>query len=184
MQVNKFKIEGLLEFIPNVFKDERGEFTETYNQPLFSSLGLNDVFVQDNQSISQRGVFRGIHLQSGDSAQGKLVRVSRGSVIDIAVDLRPDSKTYGEWESLLISTEIGNQFWVPPGFGHAFLSLEDNTTFCYKCTNVYDPNAQVCIQWNDPDLNIKINEIVDIPILLSPKDLEGISLKEYTKTLT
>jgi dTDP-4-dehydrorhamnose 3,5-epimerase len=181
MQINKFKIEGLLEFIPNVFKDERGEFTETYNQPLFSSLGLKDTFVQDNQSISQKGVFRGIHLQSGNSAQGKLVRVANGSVIDFAIDLRPDSKTYGEWESLLISSTIGNQFWVPPGFGHAFLSLEDNTMFCYKCTNVYDPNAQVCIQWNDKDLNLNLNTYVDTPLLISPKDMDGISLTEYTK---
>lgn len=181
MQINKFKIEGLLEFIPNVFKDERGEFTETYNQTLFSSLGLKDTFVQDNQSISQKGVFRGIHLQSGNSAQGKLVRVANGSVIDFAIDLRPDSKTYGEWESLLISSTIGNQFWVPPGFGHAFLSLEDNTMFCYKCTNVYDPNAQVCIQWNDKDLNLNLNTYVDTPLLISPKDMDGISLTEYTK---
>jgi dTDP-4-dehydrorhamnose 3,5-epimerase len=181
MKVNKFKIDGLLEFIPSVYKDERGEFTETYNQPLFSSFGLNDLFVQDNQSISHKGVFRGIHLQSGASAQGKLVRVANGSVIDFAVDLRPNSKTYGEWKSLLISSEIGNQFWIPAGFGHAFLSLEDNTIFCYKCTNVYDPNSQVCIKWDDIDLNLEINKMIDAPILVSPKDLEGISLKKFMK---
>jgi dTDP-4-dehydrorhamnose 3,5-epimerase len=181
MEVHRFKIDGLLEFIPNVFKDERGEFVETYNQPLFSSLGLKDTFIQDNQSISHKGVFRGIHLQSGDSVQGKLVRVANGSVIDFAIDLRPESKTYGEWESLLISSKIGNQFWIPPGFGHAFLSLEDNTMFCYKCTNVYDPNAQVCIRWDDTDLNLDLNVYLDGQPLISPKDMEGISFKQYSK---
>lgn len=180
MKVNKFKIEGLIEFIPNTYKDSRGEFTETYNQQLMASLGLTELFVQDNQSISHRGVFRGIHLQEGWSAQGKLVRVSRGSVIDFAVDLRKDSPTYGQWQSLKLTADLGNQFYVPAGFGHAFLALEDNTTFCYKCTNLYDPISQVCIKWDDEDLNLNLESYIDGDILISPKDLEGISLKKYT----
>ena len=181
MIVNKFKIEGLLEIIPNVYKDERGEFTETYNQQLLTEFGLTDKFVQDNQSISHKGVFRGIHLQYGKMAQGKLVRVSKGSVIDFAVDLRKESPTFGEYISLLISAELGNQFWIPAGFGHGFVSLEDDTIFCYKCTNLYDPISQVCIKWDDEDLNIEELKGIDSSLIVSTKDQEGISFREFKK---
>lgn len=181
MIVNKFKIEGLLEIIPNVYKDERGEFTETYNQQLLAEFGLTDKFVQDNQSISHKGVFRGIHLQYGKMAQGKLVRVSKGSVIDFAVDLRKESPTFGEYISLLISAELGNQFWIPAGFGHGFVSLEDDTIFCYKCTNLYDPSSQICIKWDDEDLNIEELKGIDTSLIVSTKDQEGISFREFKK---
>lgn len=187
MKVKKFKIEGLLEFIPNTYADDRGEFTETYNESVFKSHGLTDPFVQDNQSISHEGVFRGIHLQTGDSAQGKLVRVSKGSVVDFAVDLRLDSKTYGHWQYLVVSAEKGNQFWVPSGFGHAFLALEDDTIFCYKCTKEYDKSSEVCILWSDSDINLTIDRSLlsdnSKPIRVSEKDELGITLSEYTSKM-
>tara|TARA_B110000285_G_scaffold56088_1_gene63825 strand:- start:753 stop:1319 length:567 start_codon:yes stop_codon:yes gene_type:complete len=179
MKVNKdFKIKGLIEFLPSVFKDERGEFIETYNVNAFKIAGLPDTFVQDNQSVSHKNVFRGIHLQMGSSSQGKLVRVSKGSVIDYAIDLRQDSPTFGKWESILLTAEKGNQFWVPAGFGHAFQSLEDDTIFCYKCTNVYDKASEVCILWSDEDINLTVDSPSKIQV--SAKDEEGITLLEFS----
>lgn len=179
MKINtKFKIEGLIEFQPNVYVDNRGQFIETYNEEILSNFGFTHHFKQDNQSISKRGSFRGIHLQIGDHAQGKLVRVAKGSVIDYAVDLRLESPTFGKWESIIISSDLGNQFWIPARFGHAFVALEDNTIFCYKCTEVYAPNHQLSIRWDDEDLALNI----DIPaaeLEISEKDKNGISLKEY-----
>lgn len=181
MKVNKFKIEGLLELIPNVYADDRGVFVETYNKETLSKLGLDLNFVQDNQSISHKGVFRGLHLQTGDSAQGKLVRVSRGAVIDFALDLREGSKTYGEWESILLTEGKQNQFWVPPGFAHGFISLEDNTIFNYKCTGLYNKSAEECIRWDSPELNIDLSDYIDSDPLVSPKDLVGLTLTQYTE---
>lgn len=180
MKINKdFKIDGLIEFIPNVYRDSRGEFIETFNENVLRELGFTEHFKQDNQSISKAGVFRGIHLQLDPFAQGKLVRVAKGSAIDYAVDLRKDSPTFGEWESVELSATEGNQFWVPPGFGHAFVALEDDTIFCYKCTEVYAPNHQVAIRWDDRDLEL------DIPIKsleLSEKDREeSLYLTEYVR---
>lgn len=180
MTVNKdFKLKGLIEFIPRIFKDDRGQFIETFNENALRELGFNEHFKQDNQSISKAGVFRGIHLQLEPFAQGKLVRVAKGSAIDYAVDLRPDSPTFGEWESVELSAEVGNQFWVPPGFGHAFVALEDDTIFCYKCTEVYAPNHQVAIRWDDKDIDL------DIPIdnlELSDKDIiQSLYLTEYVR---
>lgn len=181
MKINKnFKIKGLLEFQPNVYGDDRGQFIETFNEDVLRSLGFNEHFKQDNQSISQRGVFRGIHLQSEPHGQGKLVRVAKGSVIDYAVDLRLGSPTYGEWESVKLTAEQGNQFWIPNGFGHAFLALEDDTIFCYKCTDVYAPDHQVSIMWNDTDINLGVSSQIDIPLLISDKDQKGLYLPEYT----
>lgn len=179
MKINKFKIEGLLEFIPNIYGDDRGVFVETYNKETLLDSGFDFEFKQDNQSISHKGVFRGLHLQLGKSAQGKLVRVSRGSVIDFALDLRPGSETFGEWESILLTEEKQNQFWVPPGFAHGFISLEDNTIFNYKCTEVYDKEAEACVRWDSPELNIDLSEYIDTDPLVSPKDLEGITLTQY-----
>jgi len=180
---NKFKIEGLLEFQPNVFTDDRGQFIETFNEDVLRSLGFNEHFKQDNQSISQIGVFRGIHLQSEPHGQGKLVRVAKGSAIDYAIDLRVGSPTYGQWDSVLLTAEKGNQFWIPNGFGHAFLSLEDDTIFCYKCTEVYAPNNQVTIVWNDNDIKLDVSDHIDTP-LISDKDHLGLYLPEYTKLVT
>tara|TARA_R110000782_G_scaffold1387_1_gene5282 strand:- start:1844 stop:2416 length:573 start_codon:yes stop_codon:yes gene_type:complete len=173
-----FKIKGLIEFKPTVHEDSRGQFIETFNEELLRDHGFDYHFKQDNQSISAAGVFRGIHLQSGPYAQGKLVRVAMGTAVDYAVDLRPGSDTFGQWESVILHADEGNQFWIPPGFGHAFMALENNTIFCYKCTELYAPNNQVCIRWDDPDINLSISKLIR-PIV-SKKDEDGMYLTEYT----
>lgn len=178
MKINKkFKINGLIEFQPNVYGDSRGQFIETFNEDVLRDHEFPYHFKQDNQSISAAGVFRGIHLQSEPYAQGKLVRVAKGKAIDYAVDLRPKSKTFGQWESVILSGEKGNQFWVPPGFGHAFMALEDDTIFCYKCTEVYAPDHQVSIRFDCEDINLKLPKGFDVK--LSEKDKKGLYLPEY-----
>jgi dTDP-4-dehydrorhamnose 3,5-epimerase len=169
-----FHIEGLIEFMPRVFRDERGYFLETYSQKWFEPFGLAPQFVQDNQSVSVKGVLRGLHFQKPPYAQGKLVRVSTGRALDIAVDLRKDSKTFGEHVSCILDASMNNQFWIPEGFAHGFVALEDNTTFLYKCTDFYSPSAEGGILWSDPDLSI--NWGIENP-LVSPKDelLTGIA---------
>ena len=134
-------IEGLYVIEPTVFKDERGYFVETYNQNDMKEAGLDMVFVQDNQSMSTRGVLRGLHFQK-QFPQGKLVRVVRGKVFDVAVDLRSDSKTYGKWFGVELSAENMKQFYIPEGFAHGFLVLSDEAEFCYKCTDFYHPGDQ------------------------------------------
>lgn len=153
MQVRKTSIEGLIELIPRVFEDERGCFFESYNKPLFTSLGLPMEFVQDNQSFSVKGVLRGLHFQNEPYAQGKLVRVITGQVLDVAVDLREDSPTFGQVETFLLDARLNNMAWIPPGFGHGFVALEDSI-FSYKCTNVYHKTAEAGLIWNDSDLHI------------------------------
>ncbi len=153
MQVRHTAIEGLIELIPRVFGDERGHFFESYNKPLFDSLGLPMTFVQDNQSFSVKGVLRGLHFQNEPHAQGKLVRVITGQVLDVVVDLRPDSPTFGRHESFLLDAKLNNMVYVPAGFAHGFLTLEDSI-FSYKCTNVYNKTAESGLIWNDPDLGI------------------------------
>lgn len=176
MQINKnFKIDGLLEFQPKIYRDDRGQFMETWNQEQFKQLGFYHQFKQDNQSISAKNVFRGIHLQQGIMAQGKLVRVVQGRAIDYAVDLRPSSSTFGQYESIELCATQGNMFWVPPGFGHAFLSLEDNTIFSYKCTEVYCPKSEVCIHYNDPTIGLQL----PTDLKVSEKDKQGISIQQY-----
>lgn len=167
MELVKTSIDGLLIIRPDVFKDERGYFFESYNKERFAKAGLNMDFVQDNESKSDKGVLRGLHFQKPPYAQGKLVRVIKGAVIDVAVDLRKDSPTYGKWESVVLTEENKLQFWIPEGFAHGFVALEDNTIFNYKCTNVYNKESEGSILWNDPDININWN--IDNPIL-SEKD--------------
>jgi dTDP-4-dehydrorhamnose 3,5-epimerase len=153
MQVRQTSIEGLIELIPRVFGDERGHFLETYNKPVFAELGLPMEFVQDNQSFSVKGVLRGLHFQNEPFAQGKLVRVITGQVLDVAVDLREDSPTFGQYETFLLDAKLSNMAWIPAGFAHGFVTLEDSI-FSYKCTNVYNKQAESGLVWNDPDLNI------------------------------
>ena len=148
-------IEGLYVIEPTVFKDERGYFVETYNQNDMKEAGLDIVFVQDNQSMSTRGVLRGLHFQK-QFPQGKLVRVVRGKVFDVAVDLRSDSKTYGKWFGVELSAENMKQFYIPEGFAHGFLVLSDEAEFCYKCTDFYHPGDEGGLAWNDPQI-ISIN---------------------------
>ena len=140
IKVTGCEIEGLYEIEPKVFYDERGYFVETYNQNDFREEGLDMVFVQDNQSMSVKGVLRGLHFQK-QYPQGKLVRVLRGEVFDVAVDMRPGSKTYGKWHGVRLSAENKKQFYIPEGFAHGFLVLSDEAEFAYKCTDFYHPGA-------------------------------------------
>lgn len=185
--MGKFKkietgIEGLYIIEPTVFGDERGFFVESYNKNDFTELGISDEFVQDNHSKSKKGVLRGLHFQTKFS-QGKLVRVIKGSVYDVAVDLRKDSKTFGKHFGLELSAENKRMFFIPKDFAHGFLTLEDNTEFTYKCTDFYHPEYDSGIMWNDKDINIDWNfekyNLKEKDIVLSEKDKKHQSLKEY-----
>ncbi|UBM60315.1 dTDP-4-dehydrorhamnose 3,5-epimerase [Marinilongibacter aquaticus] len=153
MEFRKTKIEGLIEIKPRIFTDSRGYFFESYQYELFKANGIAEVFVQDNQSFSTKGVLRGLHLQKAPYAQGKLVRVIKGKVLDVAVDVRAGSPTFGQWESVLLDSEQNNMFYVPPGFLHGFATIED-AIFSYKCTNVYHRESEAGVRWDDPDLAI------------------------------
>jgi dTDP-4-dehydrorhamnose 3,5-epimerase len=177
MEFEKTTIEDLLILKPRIFNDERGYFYESYNKTSFAENGLDIEFVQDNQSLSQKGVLRGLHFQAPPFEQGKLVRVIQGSVLDVAVDIRPHSPTYGQYVSVLLSGENKTQFWIPPGFAHGFLTLEDNTLFCYKCTGPYSKESEGAILWNDPQLNIDWN--IEKPIV-STKDQEAELFERFT----
>ncbi len=147
-------MDGPLVIQPKVFADSRGYFFESYSNNLLEHLGLSIDFVQDNQSLSQKGTVRGLHFQANPYAQGKLVRVVQGSVLDVAVDIRKGSPTYGRHFDILLSGENKTMFWVPPGFAHGFSVLENNTIFLYKCTNLYHKASEGGLLWNDPELNI------------------------------
>ncbi len=157
MEVIQTPLEGLLIIKPQVFEDERGYFFESFNHDRFVQAGLDLKFVQDNESKSRKGVLRGLHFQAPPFDQGKLVRVMRGSVLDVAVDIRKSSPTYGKWESIVLSGINKWMYWIPPGFAHGFVTLEDETIFFYKCTNVYNKTSEGSILWSDPDLNIRWN---------------------------
>lgn len=148
------KIAGLLIIEPRVFEDERGYFFESYNRKVFQEAGLLVDFVQDNQSMSQKGVLRGLHFQKTPYVQAKLVSVVKGSVLDVAVDIRKNSPTYGEYCAVVLSDKNKKMFFIPEGFAHGFLTLEDNTIFSYKCSNFYNKESEDAILWNDPNLNI------------------------------
>lgn len=163
---------------PTVFGDDRGYFMETYQYEAFKNAGLDMVFVQDNGSKSKKGVLRGLHYQTRNS-QGKLVRVVKGQVYDVGVDLRPDSKTFGQWYGVLLSDENKKQFYVPEGFAHGFLVLSDTAEFVYKCTNYYDSTSEAGILWNDADLAIDWPMEQDLEILLSEKDKVQPTFKQY-----
>lgn len=154
MNVIKTEIPGLVEIEPAVYGDSRGYFFVPYQKDVFANIGLDMDFVQDNQSMSSKGVLRGLHFQNPPFAQGKLVRVVNGSVLDIAVDIRRNSPTYGQHHKVLLTAENKKMFWIPPGFAHGFLTLEDNTIFSYKCTEVYAPKSEGSVLWNDQELNI------------------------------
>ena len=171
MNIIKPDIEGLLILTPCVFEDERGVFMESFNKQKFNeAVGREVNFVQDNQSVSKKGVLRGLHFQSPPFAQGKLVRVIKGSVIDVAVDIRKNSPTYGDHVAVELTAENNEQFWIPEGFAHGFVALEDETTFLYKCTNYYAPQSEGTLLWNDPTLNIDWG--ISDPII-SDKDAIG-----------
>ena len=170
-------IEGLYVIEPTVFKDERGYFVETYNQNDMKEAGLDIVFVQDNQSMSTRGVLRGLHFQK-QFPQGKLVRVVRGKVFDVAVDLRSDSKTYGKWFGVELSAENMKQFYIPEGFAHGFLVLSDEAEFCYKCTDFYHPGDEGGLAWNDPEIGVEWPLEEGVDLIISEKDQKWKGLKD------
>lgn len=176
MNVIATKLPDVLILEPKVFGDERGFFYESFNAKAFSeATGLDRQFVQDNHSRSQKGVLRGLHYQI-DNAQGKLVRVTAGKVLDVAVDIRRSSPTFGQWVAVELSAENARQLWVPEGFAHGFVVLSDYAEFLYKTTDYYTPSAERCISWNDPDLAIDWQ--LDATPQLSAKDQQGKSLKE------
>lgn len=175
MKIIPTKIADLFLIQPDVFPDERGYFFESYQEDKFRALGIQAKFVQDNESLSQKGVLRGLHFQRPPFAQGKLVRVVTGSVLDVAVDIRKDSPTYGHWVKAGLSAANKLMMWIPEGFAHGFLVLEDNTIFQYKCTNYYNRESEGGIIWNDPDLAIDWG--VTEP-LVSEKDLKGVRFKD------
>ena len=154
MIIEKTDIEGLLIIKPIVFEDARGHFFESFNKNEFSKNGIFVEFVQDNQSLSQKGVLRGLHFQKPPYAQGKLITVIKGSVIDVAVDIRKSSPTYGRHFILELSEQNKLMFYIPEGFAHGFLTLEDNTIFSYKCTNFFNKESEGSLLWDDKDLNI------------------------------
>ena len=160
-----------------VYSDSRGYFMETYNQQDMAVAGLNMTFVQDNQSMSRKGVLRGLHFQK-QYPQGKLVRVIRGEVFDVGVDLRPGSPTYGRWHGEILSAENKKQFYIPEGFAHGFFVLSDEAEFCYKCTDFYHPNDEGGIRWDDPDIGIDWPIPEGTDLILSEKDQSWPSLKE------
>ena len=175
MEVIQTEIPDVKIVQPKIYGDDRGFFLETFEQKRYQEmLGINLNFVQDNHSRSQKDVLRGLHFQT-KNPQGKLVRVVRGKVFDVAVDIRKDSKTYGKWISVVLSEDNKTQLWIPPGLAHGFLVLSDIADFEYKCTNYYDPISEACLLWNDPTVNIKWG--ISNPIL-SEKDKLGKTLKE------
>lgn len=191
IKVTKCPIEGLYIIEPAVHGDDRGYFMETYNQRDMAEAGLNMVFVQDNQSMSRKGVLRGLHFQK-EYPQGKLVRVIRGRVFDVAVDLRSGSETYGQWYGVELTEENRKQFYISEGFAHGFLVLSETAEFCYKVTDFYRPNDEGGLAWNDPAIGIRWPELTGVyggsasaagytmedgtPLVLSQKDQQWLGL--------
>ncbi|HEX6705398.1 MAG TPA: dTDP-4-dehydrorhamnose 3,5-epimerase [Albitalea sp.] len=183
MKVTRTALHGVLVLEPKVFGDERGFFMESFNQRTFeSATGVSAMFVQDNHSRSTKGVLRGLHFQRAPHAQGKLVRVTRGAVFDVAVDIREGSPTFGRWIGLELSDRNHLQLWLPPGIAHGFLVTSDSADFLYKTTDYYVPDAEGCIRWDDPRLAIDwpLNGIVPS---LSDKDAAGVPLENVARTV-
>lgn len=186
--MSKFKkietsIEGVCIIEPTVFGDERGYFMETYSIQEFEEIGLHYNFVQDNQSKSRKGVLRGLHFQK-ENTQAKLVRVVKGEVFDVAVDLRPGSKTYGKWEGVILSEKNKKMFMIPRGFAHGFLVLSEEAEFTYKCDDIYNHASEGGLAWNDPEVGIEwpLGDMKETDLLTSEKDAKWPSLKELKET--
>lgn len=177
MNVTETKIKDIFILEPRIFIDERGWFMESFNQHNFAQIFINrgleiPQFVQDNHSVSHKGVLRGLHYQSEPYDQGKLVRVVQGRAWDVAVDIRKNSETFGQWVGIELSAENKKQFWIPAGFAHGFLALEDNTQFLYKTTNYYAQEYEKTLLWNDLTLNIQW-PILDTEIIINSKDSQA-----------
>ena len=183
VEKNAGGIQGLCVIEPTVHGDARGYFMETYNQKDMEEAGLTMQFVQDNQSCSTKGVLRGLHFQK-ENTQSKLVRCIKGEVFDVAVDLRPGSKTYGKWEGVVLTEENKKMFMIPKGFAHGFLVLSDEAEFTYKCDDVYNPSAEGGLAWNDKDVAIDwpLGNMAVEDLLTSDKDGKWPSLKELKET--
>ncbi|MBQ3070241.1 MAG: dTDP-4-dehydrorhamnose 3,5-epimerase [Tidjanibacter sp.] len=178
MNVIKTDIEGVVVIEPKVFGDERGYFFESFNaERFFAETGIDVAFVQDNESRSKRGVLRGLHFQREPYAQAKLVRVVQGRVIDVAVDIRPGSPTFGKYVATELSGENHRQMFIPKGFAHGYVVLEDDTVFQYKCDDYYHPESEAGIAWNDPQIGIEW-PLSEDEIILSDKDRKHLTLKE------
>jgi len=180
MDIRTFPIEGILEITPRVFPDERGYFFESYNKASFDSIGLTATFVQDNQSFSKQGTIRGMHFQKDPHAQGKLVRVITGKALDIAVDIRKNSPTYGSFVAVELSAEKQNSFYIPPGFAHGFQAITD-CIFFYKCTDVYHKECEGGIKFNDEFLNLPWDYSAP---LISERDASMISFQDFETPFT
>ena len=178
MQISTTALPGLLIVEPKVFGDDRGFFFESFNQRAFdAAVGVHVAFVQDNHSRSSRGVLRGLHYQTAPHAQGKLVRVARGSAFDVAVDIRRSSATFGKWAGVTLDANSQRQLWIPPGFAHGFLALEDDTHFLYKTTDYYAKDCERAIVWNDPAIGIVWPDLGMAP-LLAAKDAVAVGLTQ------
>jgi dTDP-4-dehydrorhamnose 3,5-epimerase len=171
------KVDGAYRLIPKVFGDNRGFFLESWNRQTFAGIGIDEEFVQDNHSRSQRNVLRGLHYQI-ENPQGKLVWVTQGAVFDVFVDLRKNSPTFGKWDGHILSAENKERLWVPPGLAHGFLVLSDTADFQYKCTEYYTPARERTLLWNDPRIGIDWPLNKDENPILSAKDIVGKSLIE------
>jgi dTDP-4-dehydrorhamnose 3,5-epimerase len=182
MTFENLNINGLVVVTPRVFGDDRGFFLESYNRKEFAENGIDVDFVQDNHSRSIKGVLRGLHFQKPPFAQDKLVRVTQGAVWDVAVDIRPDSPTFGQWEGVTLSEENKKMFFIPKGFAHGFIVLTDIVDFQYKCSNFYSKESEGGVLWNDPDLAVKWPHVDDM--ILSDKDKTWPLLKNISKELS
>lgn len=181
MNVEHTAIAGVLIIQPKVFGDERGFFMESFNQARFDeAAGGTTAFVQDNHSRSTKGVLRGLHYQLPPHAQGKLVRVTRGSVFDVAVDMRRSSPTFGQWVGVELSGDNHRQLWLPPGMAHGFVVTSDSADFLYKTTDYYAPGAEGCVRWDDPELGVDWPDI-GMPPMVSTKDAQGSSFHDAVK---
>lgn len=179
MKVKPLKIPDVKLIEPDVFEDERGFFFESFNQQKFNeAIGENITFVQDNHSKSAKGVLRGLHHQEAPFAQGKLVRVVLGEVCDVAVDIRKDSLTFGQWVSEILSAENKKQLWIPEGFAHGFYVVSHTAEVNYKATNFYNRDSEIVIKYNDPELNIDWPIVGENNLLISDKDINGIALAD------
>lgn len=178
IKVTTCDIDGLKVIEPAVFGDERGYFMETYNYNDFAEAGIDVQFVQDNQSMSVKGVLRGLHFQK-EFPQDKLVRVVSGEVFDVAVDLREGSKTYGQWYGVVLSAQNKKQFFIPKNFAHGFVVLSDTAEFCYKCSDFYHPNDEGGILWSDPEIGIDWPIPEGMKLILSEKDQKWPGIKDY-----
>ncbi len=177
MRLTYTPLPGLWILEPKVFEDARGWFFESYNEKVFKELGITAKFVQDNVSFSRKGVLRGLHYQLAPMSQGKLVRVSRGEVFDVAVDIRRNSATFGKWFGLRLSEQNKKMVWIPPGFAHGFLVLSDTAEFNYKVTNFYSPEHERTLRYDDQQVGIEWPTL-EVPLCISEKDQKGQALKD------